>query len=356
MINANKIKFSVMIIDDSKTMQDLLKNIIEADFRFEVIACASDPYEARDLIKQLNPDVLTLDIMMPKMDGITFLKNLMRLRPMPVVMVSSLTTEKSAIALEALEIGAIDYIPKPSKQELNHLNEFSKKLTDTLMTAVYANVKIKAVQNVLTKPVKFDYILTELEGLRHTVVGIGASTGGVEAIESILSVLPKIFPAILIVLHIRKEFTSSFVQRIKKNYQLEIAEAKEGDLILPGHIYIASSQYHLAIKNTIEGYVADLQDAPSVSGHKPSIDVLFKSIALVSGKSSIGVLLTGMGKDGAEGLKFIRNSGGSTIVQDENSSVVWGMPKAAIDLDAADCIAPLNNIPYEMMRYLDLKR
>lgn len=351
-----KKKIRVITVDDSKIMLELLNKVLSSEPDIEVIGSAQDPYEARDLIKSLNPDVITLDIMLPKMDGITFLKNIMRLRPMPVVMVSSLTKEKQPIALTALELGAIDYIAKPSSQSEDELSNFSYRLVQIIRAAASANVYLRATtETCRNELVQVRDIFTNHEDLRSVVVAIGASTGGVEALETILSTFPKAFPPVLVVLHIRKEFISSFAQRIAKLCNLVVKEAVEGDALSPGCVYIAPSEHHMTMKNTIEGYVVELNDNPPVNGHKPSIDVLFQSIAVVVGYNSVGVLLTGMGKDGAEGLKAIKYSGGATIAQDEESSVVWGMPGAAVKLDAVDYVMSLSEIPQKILNCLDSK-
>jgi two-component system chemotaxis response regulator CheB len=348
-------KIRVIVIDDSKVIQDMLVKILETDSELEIVGTAQDPFEARDLIRRLNPDVITLDIIMPNMDGITFLKNIMRLRPMPVVVVSSITRQKQAVTIEALELGAIDYLTKPTQDELP---EFRQHLIEAVKVAAKANISLRTPRRrdlLMTGVQSIEKLLIDNPLLRTTIVAMGASTGGVEALEAILTVLPKVFPAIVIVLHIRKQFISTFSQRLNELCHLTVKEVNQGDLVLPGNIYLAHGDYHMTIRNTIQGYVIDLKDDLPVNAHKPSIDVLFNSVALVAADNAIGVLLTGMGKDGASGLKAIKDAGGITIAQDEQSSVVWGMPGRAIDLDAADYVVSLDDIPQKILNCLDEK-
>lgn len=338
-------------------MREILRKSLISDPEIELIGAAADPYEARDLIRQLNPDVLILDIMLPHMDGITFLRNIMRLRPMPVVIVSSLTKEKQSTALEAFELGAIDYLAKPSLQDSRDLAPFTRKLIQSVKIAANSNIHLRAeeLSSSASYITQVEDILTNNPDFRSIIVAIGASTGGVEALESILSVLPKFFPAVLIVLHIHKEFISSFTQRINKLCNLSVKEVSDGEAILPDNIYVAPSDFHFIIKDTDKGYIARLIDTPAVSGHKPSIDVLFESVSKVAGRKSVGVLLTGMGKDGSVGLKAIKDSGGTTIAQDKATSIVWGMPGSAVKLNAVDYIVPLHEIPQKILNCLDLK-
>lgn len=347
-------KIKVMIVEDSKLMQDILSKILSSDPSIEVVGIADDPLIARELIKEKMPDVLTLDVMLPHMDGITFLKNLMRLHPMPVIMVSTLTKKASSIAIEALAIGAIDYLVKPTQKDMSDdLSKFSQELISMIKTAVKANV----AKNII--PVeggqKLKEIIYQSDALRKEIIGIGASTGGIEAIETILLQLPQIFPPVIIVQHIKKEFGVAFSNRIRKLYGLSVVEPDNHMEILPGYIYIAPGGYHLMIQKHNDRYFSVLSDTPAIKNHKPAIDVLFRSMANAAGKHAIGILLTGMGSDGAEGLKAIRDAGGTTIVQDKESSVVWGMPGTAVKLDAVDHIVSLNHIPQKILQVLDIK-
>ncbi len=345
-------KIKVLIIEDSKLMQKILSKALSSDPEIDVIGIAEDPLIARDLIKKLNPDVLTLDIMLPHMDGITFLRNLMRLRPMPTVMVSTLTENGSALALEALAIGAVDYLPKPKCNALTDLSIFEKELIHTVKNAASATF-VKSVAPIIEN--KFSENLFQSDLLKKELIVIGASTGGIEAIETILLQLPQILPPILIVQHIKKEFSSAFPERIRRLYGLLISEAEDNSEIFGGHIYIAPGHAHLTVRKQKNGYITCLQDTPEVNRHKPSIDELFMSVANVAGTHSIGILLTGMGTDGAQGLKAIHDAGGVTIAQDEKSSIVWGMPGNAVKIGAADYIVPLNAIPLKILQILDAK-
>lgn len=343
----------VLIVEDSKLMQEVLHKVLSSDPEILVVGTAEDPLIARELIKKLNPDVITLDIMLPHMDGITFLKNLMRLHPIPVVVVSTLTEKGSAIALEALAIGAIDYLAKPAQKDMADLSHFSKELIHAVKEANNAHVKKNIVS--MTPDAKFENIIYESDFLRNELIVIGASTGGIEAIETILFQLPKIFPPVLIVQHIKKEFNSAFAKRISKLYGLSIVEPEDHQKILPGSIYIAPGEFHFLVKKEGKDYVVAFDDSPPVKNHKPSINMLFRSAAEAAGANTVGILLTGMGSDGAEGLKAIHDAGGITIAQDEETSIVWGMPSSAIKMNAVDHVVPLIKIPQKILQILDYK-
>lgn len=346
-------QIKVLIVEDSKLMQQLITKMLKSDPAIRVIGAVSDPLLARDLIKKNNPDVITLDIMLPYMDGITFLKNIMRLHPVPVVMISALTEEGSSIALEALSIGAIDYLPKPTQKEIADLNKYEKELTTVVKNAAKANVQKKAQSIFLQN--KIDKLVYKSKFLRKQIIAIGASTGGIEAIESILMRLPQILPPIIIVQHLKKEFSLSFSKRIHKLYGLAVVLAETNMEAKPAHIYIAPGDQHLTIKKSGDHYTFVLNDSPPVNGHRPSIDVLFHSMAEVAGSYGIGILLTGMGRDGANGLKEILDHGGATIVQDRESSLIWGMPGVAVKVHAAEYIEPINNIAQKILQILDAK-
>lgn len=344
-------KIKVLIVDDSKTMCEWLTQVLSSDPQILVVGHALDPYMARDLIKSTNPDVLTLDIIMPRMDGLTFLKNIMRLHPMPVVMLSSLTDISSVIALEALALGAFDYCPKPTPHEIENKEPYVKNLIATIKEAASAN--LKHFSSKISIPANLEHLSYNSETLRDIIIVIGASTGGIETIEYILSLLPKTFPPIVITQHIRQEFSSSFANRINKLSLLNIKEARDKEEIMPGNVYIAPGWIHLCIKELNNRLFCSLEDTPPKNGHKPSVDVLFHSAAGISGKHIIGVLLTGMGTDGAEGAKAIHQTGGIIIAQDKETSVVWGMPGSAVKLNAVDYILPLNEIPAKLFRIFD---
>ncbi len=340
----------VLIVDDSAITRKVLREILSSDDDIEVIGTAMDPYVARTKIKQLNPDVLTLDVEMPKMNGINFLKNLMRLRPMPVVMVSSLTQKGADVALEALGLGAVDYIGKPDVISEASLADYSEEIINKIKMAAAINQVPGSppitpdAENSHTQKTSAK---TSLRANRDLdIVVIGASTGGTEAIKEIISSLQPDKYSLIVVQHIPSAFSKAFAERINKLSALDVCEAIDNQRILPGHVYIAPGNQHLKIvrDGNNSSYHCKLEDGEPVNRHKPSVDVLFKSVCTSAGSNAIGVLLTGMGSDGALGLKEIHDTGAITIAQDEQSSVVWGMPGEAVKLQAADFILPLNQI------------
>lgn len=342
----------VLIVDDSALTRKILTEILSSDEEIEVIGHAMNPYIAREKIKQLNPDVLTLDVEMPKMNGISFLKNLMRLRPMPVIMVSSLTQKGADVALEALGLGAVDYVGKPDVTSgvslSNYANEIINKVkiaasinhTDALSTQPLAKGKLLRKSSSSTKSLS--------KNCTQAIVAIGASTGGTEAIKDILCNLQPDSYSIVIVQHIPKAFSKAFADRVNNISALEVLEAKDMQKILPGHAYIAPGDQHLKIIKDNNTYYCKLDDSEPYNRHKPSVDLLFKSVCESAGKNAIGILLTGMGADGARGLKDIQGTGAITIAQDEQSSIVWGMPGEAVKLQAADHVLPLDEIPAKL--------
>lgn len=343
-------KIRVLIVDDSAITRKVLSEILSSDDNIEVVGTAMDPYIARTKIKQLNPDVLTLDVEMPKMNGINFLKNLMRLRPMPVVMVSSLTQKGADIALEALGLGAVDYIGKPDVVSGTSLVDYSEEIINKIkMTASISHVPGSTKQNAVAEnsasykpPVRTSFKVNK----NKAIVVIGASTGGTEAIKEILTNLQPDRYSLIVVQHIPSAFSKAFAERINKMSALEVCEAKDHQKILPGHAYIAPGDQHLKIVRDDDNisYQCILDNSEPVNRHKPSVDVLFRSACIAAGSNAVGILLTGMGSDGAIGLKEIHDAGAITIAQDEQSSVVWGMPGEAVKLQAADFILPLNRI------------
>lgn len=348
----NKIKLG--IVEDSVLIQQLLVKLVSFDPEIEVIGVAADAFAAREMIKKTNPDVITLDIMMPHVDGITFLKNLMRLHPIPVVMVSALTEKNSPLALEALSLGAIDYISKPSQKEYENLSDYTLHLVKAIKNAAYSNVssRLPAPNKLLSFDIS-DELLAKSSLLEKTIIGIGASLGGIEAIEQILIQFPKVMPGIVIAQHIKSEFSSAFAARINKICNLEVIEAKDGEKILPSHVYIAPGGRNLIVKKDLGNYICSLHGSVGASRIKPSVDVLFKSIADAAGSNSIGILLTGMGTDGVEGMKAIKNAKGATIAQSKESSTVWGMPGSAIRENVVDHIISLQSIPQKILSILD---
>lgn len=351
-------KIKVLIIDDSALVRKLLTEVLQSDDEIEIVGTASDPYIARSKIKELNPDVLTLDVEMPRMDGITFLRNLMRLRPMPVVMISTLTEKGADITLAALEIGAVDFISKPRQDLANGLAEYAEEIILKVKTAATARVRARAdimpsggsSQN---RPPTEKPAISATSRPSRRIIAIGASTGGTEAIKDVLTQLPADFPGIVIAQHIPPGFSTSFANRMHKLSEMSVCELKATMPILEGHVYIAPGDCHMRVRQSGFGFECYLDDGPAVNRHKPSVDVLFQSVAEQAGKRALGVILTGMGADGARGLKAMKDSGAYTIAQNEASSVVWGMPGEAVKLKAVDEQVSLERIAKRLIEKLD---
>ncbi|PLZ00737.1 chemotaxis response regulator protein-glutamate methylesterase [Burkholderia sp. WAC0059] len=347
-------KIKVLCVDDSALIRSLMTEIINGQPDMAVVATAPDPLVARELIKQHNPDVLTLDVEMPRMDGLDFLEKLMRLRPMPVVMVSSLTERGSEITLRALELGAVDFVTKPRVGIRDGMLEYAEKLADKVRTAARARVRqASAHPPAVRAPAAgasplFNNPLVSTEKL----LIVGASTGGTEAIREVLVPLPPDAPAVLIAQHMPPGFTKSFAQRLDGLCRISVKEAEHGERVLPGHAYIAPGHAHLLLARSGANYVAHLSEEPPVNRHRPSVDVLFRSAAQHAGKNAIGVILTGMGRDGAAGLLDMRQAGAYTLAQDEASCIVFGMPREAIALGAADEVVPLAEMSHRVMTRL----
>lgn len=319
----------VLIVDDSALMRQLLSTLLSADPEIEVVGAAADPLIARQRIKALNPDVITLDVEMPNMDGITFLRKIMALRPMPVVMISTLTKAGAEITFEALEIGAVDFIAKPTFNVTNALGSIAAELQMKVKSAAHARVGVRrgrALRRVLQPDPSV--IATE------KVIAIGASTGGVESLKMVLMGIRATCPPILIAQHMPAGFTTAFAERLNRECSMTVTEAADNDLIEPNHVYIAPGSHHLELARVGGYYRCCLSDGPPVSGHRPSVDVLFRSVANVAGEKAVGAILTGMGKDGAEGLLEMRRAGAMTFGQDEASSLIYGMPRVAYERGA----------------------
>ncbi len=347
MHRSNKIR--VLVVDDSALMRQMITAMLERQPDMEVVGAAADPYAARDLIKALNPDVLTLDLEMPRMDGLTFLSNLMRLRPMPVVMVSSLTERGADVTLRALELGAVDYVPKANLGAAGQLDAFSETLVGKVRAA--ARARVGSGGGTGRREVPVGRVRQQMSAPAHrgsteaaTLVAIGASTGGTEAIRKLLAELPADAPAIVIAQHIPAAFSGPFAERLDRQVAMSVCEAGHGQEILPGHVYVAPGSHHLEVGRRKGRLSCRLSDKPPVNRHRPSVDVLFRSVAEVVGGSATGVLLTGMGADGAQGLLEMRAAGAPTCAQDEATSVVWGMPGEAVTLGAASVVLPLPEI------------
>jgi two-component system chemotaxis response regulator CheB len=343
-------RIRVLIVDDSALVRSILSDVLSRDPGIEVVGTASDAHIARDKIKKLNPDVLTLDVEMPKMDGLTFLHNLMRLRPMPVVMVSSMTEHGAEVTLDALAMGAVDFLSKPRLDVAAKLPEYSEELIAKIKVAARASVRALDAQRAAAmkpksmNPVATDTGLPAARKMRTTdrIIAIGASTGGTEAIKRVLCGLPADTPGILITQHIPKAFSASFAKRMDDSCLMTVTEAEDGQQVLAGHVYIAPGDRHLYLIRDGARYVCRLNDADPVNRHKPSVDVLFSSVAKSAGENAIGVILTGMGRDGAKGLKEMRAAGSRTVAQDEATSVVWGMPGEAVAIGAAEDVVPID--------------
>ncbi len=347
-------KITVLCVDDSALIRSLMTEIINSQPDMKVVATASDPLVARDLVKQHNPDVMTLDVEMPRMDGLEFLEKLMRLRPMPVVMVSSLTERGSEAALRALELGAIDFVTKPRLGIRDGLLAYTDLIADKIRIAAAARLlpaRQGATAGTSATPTESPLLRSPLLSSEKLII-IGASTGGTEAIREVLQPLPPDSPGIMIAQHMPPGFTNSFAQRLNGLCRIVVSEARQGERILPGHAYIAPGGFHLSLARSGANYVAQVDQEPPVNRHRPSIDVLFDSAAKYAGKNAIGVILTGMGRDGAEGLLRMRQAGAHTLAQDEASCVVFGMPREAIAIGAAVEVAAPREMSQRLMAHL----
>lgn len=336
-------KIKVLSVDDSALIRRILTDIVNDQPDMEMVATAPDPIVARDLIKQHMPDVLTLDVEMPRMDGLDFLERLMRLRPMPVIMVSSLTNKGSEITLSALELGAVDFITKPQVNLNAGMQQFSEQIAEKIRIA--ANIRVSR----LGKPVAPPKVLASSLGGSGKIIAIGSSTGGTEALREILTVLPSNSPSIVITQHMPPGFTRSFADRLNKICQIAVKEAEDGEPVLPGHAYIAPGGKHMEIIRANALYQVKLNDLPPVNRHKPSVDMLLHSVAKHAGNNAVGVILTGMGHDGAQGLLSMHQAGAPTVAQSEKTCVVYGMPKEAAALNSACEIVDLGQISQRIL-------
>jgi len=349
-----KERIKVLIVDDSALVRRLLTEMLSSDPAITVLGTAHDAYDAREKIKALNPDVLTLDVEMPRMDGLTFLRNLMRLRPMPVIMVSSLTERGAEVTLDALSVGAVDYLSKPKIDLAATLADYRDELIAKVKAAASARVRAPSAAGAASA----DAVLAKRapqRQLRTTerIIAIGASTGGTEAIKDVLIHLPPDTPGIVITQHIPKLFSGAFARRMNACCQLSVCEAEDGQQVLRGHAYIAPGDKHLLLVRDGARYVCRLDEGPPVNRHKPSVDVMFRSVAQQAGRNAIGVILTGMGKDGAMGLKEMRDAGSRTLAQDEATSIVWGMPGEAVAVGGAAEVMPLGDIYIRVLALAD---
>jgi two-component system chemotaxis response regulator CheB len=328
----------VLIVDDSATARAVLADILGSDPMIEVVGTASDAYIARDKIIELKPDVICLDVEMPRMDGITFLKRLMHYMPLPVIMVSSVTQAGAKTTLEALESGAVDFVPKPH----SHIYDGKDEMRDELIAKIKIAAKVRVKQHVLRNTQQAN--TTSLAETTHKILAIGASTGGTEALKEVLMGLPRNAPGTIIVQHMPANFTGPFAERLNSLCAMEVREARNGDSITPGLVLIAPGDYHMVVRRSGARYYVEIGSGDKVAGHRPSADVLLNSVAKIAGSNAIGVILTGMGGDGARGLLAMRNAGAKTIGQDEASCIVYGMPKVAYELGAVEKQLPLHKI------------
>ncbi|MEW5881768.1 MAG: chemotaxis response regulator protein-glutamate methylesterase [Pseudomonadota bacterium] len=349
-------KTRVLIVDDSALVRSLLTEIINREPDMEAIGAAPDPLVAREMIRTSNPDVLTLDVEMPKMDGLDFLERLMRLRPMPVVMVSTLTERGAEATLRALELGAVDFVAKPRIGIAGGMRELARDITDRIRAAAQAKLHRRVCAPDATppegqatakpRPASYSRLSTE------KLIAIGASTGGTEAIREVLTRLPADSPAVLITQHMPPGFTRSFAQRLDSLCRITVREAEHGERVLPGHAYIAPGGRHMRLARSGSNYIVAIDDSEPVNRHRPSVDVLFRSVAANAGPNALGVMLTGMGKDGAAAMLEMKRAGSFTIAQDEATCVVFGMPKEAIALGAVDEVLPVTRIAERLQRTL----
>ena len=345
----------VLIVDDSAVVRQLLTEILDGDPDIEVVGTAADPYLAREKIKRLNPDVLTLDVEMPRMDGLMFLQNLMRLHPIPVVMISSLTQRGADTTLQALALGAVDFVSKPTLDVQRGLRAFAEEITAKVKMAARARVRVSerpvpspALASSAAAAATADNLaaLASRARFRTTdrLIALGASAGGTEALRVVLEAMPADAPAVVITQHLPSSFSAAFAERLDRHSAMAVREASDGEAILPGHAYIPKGGLHLRVVGDGARWRCKLDDSPPVNRHKPAVDVLFHSVAQTVGANAIGAILTGMGDDGARGLLAMRQAGARTLIQDEATSVVWGMPGAAHKLGAAEEVHPLHRI------------
>ncbi|MGB9594707.1 MAG: protein-glutamate methylesterase/protein-glutamine glutaminase [Candidatus Poribacteria bacterium] len=336
----------VLIVDDSAVVREIFTNELSKDPELEVVGTAIDPYIARDKIIKLKPDVITLDVEMPRMDGITFLRKLMKYHPLPVIIVSSLTPKGGKLAIEAMNAGAIDVMCKPGAAYT--VGDMSVELIDKIKSAAAVDMSkwTKMSAQVQEPPARLSFIQTT-----NKVVAIGASTGGTQALQSVLSAMPTNAPGIVIVQHMPEHFTTSFAKRLDELCAIEVKEAENGDSVIPGRALIAPGNKHMLLRRSGARYYVEVKTGPLVSRHRPSVEVLFNSVAQSAGPNSIGVIMTGMGGDGADGMLKMKESGAVTIAQDEASCVVFGMPKEAIKRGGVDFVVPLSKIPETILAH-----
>jgi two-component system chemotaxis response regulator CheB len=351
-------KIRVLVVDDSAIVRQTMKEVLESDTEIEVIATAADPYIAASHMMRQAPDVITLDVEMPRMDGLTFLDRIMRQHPLPVVMCSSLTTAGSETAISALEKGAVDIITKPAVGTRQFLEESRVRICDAVKAAAHARLikpRVEAASPSPAPKLTADVMMPKPDShamiqTTERIVAIGASTGGTEALKDLLQALPANAPGIIIVQHMPEKFTAAFAQRLNTLCQITVKEAADNDSVLRGQALIAPGNKHMMLKRSGARYCVEIRDGPLVCRHRPSVDVLFRSAARYGGKNVVGVILTGMGDDGSRGMREMKDAGAYNIAQDEASCVVFGMPQEAIKIGAVDQVLPLSRIAGEITR------
>ncbi len=344
----------VLIVDDSALVRQVLTSILDQQADIDVVGACMDPIYAREKIKQLKPDVITLDVEMPRMDGLTFLDHLMRLHPLPVVMISSLTEKGAEATLKALELGAVDFVSKP-KSDIGRglMNDYAEEVVSKVRMAARSRVAGSRRPLTASQPVVASAPVAGGLKTTQSIIAIGASTGGTEAIRVVLEQMPADSPGVVITQHIPEAFAGPFAERVNQTSRLSVALARDGQQILPGHCYVAPGDHHLEVVRSGARYLCRLSHGDPVNRHRPSVEVLFDSVARNVGRNAIAVMLTGMGKDGANAMLRVRQAGGKTLVQDEKSSVVWGMPGACVEVGAADIQVPLTRVVAKVFELLN---
>lgn len=336
-------KIKVLIVDDSAVVRKIFSQQLKKDHEIQVVGTAPDPYVARDKIVKLKPDVITLDIEMPRMDGITFLRHLMTHYPLPVIIVSSLTLKSSKLALEALSLGALEVLSKPSVAY--SVGDMGIQLIEKIKAVAFIDVKSRLKKRIPPPATKATFAPRALSETTNKLIVIGASTGGTEALKRVLIQMPRTAPGILVVQHMPPNFTAAFAERLNKECDITVSEAVDGETITNGKALIAPGNLHMLLKRSGARYYVQVKSGPRVHHQRPAVDVLFKTVAMNAGANALGIILTGMGADGAKGMLAMKQVGSFTIAQDEKSCVVYGMPKEAVKLNAVDKILPLDQIP-----------
>ena len=345
-------RIKVLVVDDSAVVRKVFTEVLSHEQGIDIIGTAPDPFVARDKIVRLKPDVITLDLEMPRMDGLTFLKKLMRYHPMPVIIVSSLTPSGGKLALEAIESGAVEVLSKPGSSF--SVGEMRQQLADKIRAAARVTVSQKTAANTTIGAVSIGG--SALQETTNKVIAMAASTGGTEALRSILINLPPTIPGVVVVQHMPPNFTRAFAERLNQQCRLDVSEAQNGDSVVSGRVLIAAGNGHLLLKRSGARYYVSVKDGPMVNHQRPSADVLFKSTAENAGANALGIILTGMGADGARGLLQMKEAGATTIAQDEKSCVIYGMPKEAVKRGAAGKVLALNRIPREIVSTFRMKQ